>query len=394
MTTINSIPNALIYATDPSGVLNIQTNSTTALSIASNSQVAIANTMYVANSTTFATNVSMPNTFGFKNRIINGAMGISQRGTSFTAAAGSGGFYCLDRWLFDVGSTSSSAYTIAQSTSAPTGFYNSLGITVTTSSSISSGYYSFLAQNIEANNVYDLGYGTANAKTTTLSFWVNCSSTGTFGVGVQNYNNSYSYIATYTISSANTWTYVTLTIPGCTTGTWNSGNAGAFFVVWDIQVGTSQSTSTTNSWISGNYLGYTGGTKLGSISGATFYITGVQLEVGTQATPFDYRDYGNELRMCQRYYYQDTRAFSISSQGTATNGQTYPMVTFPLPVSMRTAPTAGPNGSTTFTGLTAYNSQTLNAQWGYSSGTSTITVKMDNPATGAFSLPITAAAEL
>jgi hypothetical protein len=238
--------------------------------------------------------------YGFKNRIINGAMAIDQRGvgTLFSNANG----YTLDRWYFMRGNVSSSpVFNVQQSTTAPAAFKNSLYVTVNTSGAPGSGNYSALFQRVEGYNCSDLGYGASGAVTTTLSFWVNCSVSGTYGVAFQNDGNSRSYIASYTINSPNTWEYKTIILPGDTTGTWLTNNATGLAVYWDLGVGTGQNT-TAGSWQAGNYLGLTGGTKLSNTANATFYITGVQLEKGSQATAFDYRPFSTELQLCQRYY--------------------------------------------------------------------------------------------
>jgi hypothetical protein len=249
-------------------------------------------------------------------------------------------------------------------------------------------------QRIEGYSVSDFGFGTANAKTVTVSFWVKSSLTGTFGGALDN-GGTRSYPFSYTISAANTWEQKTVTIAGDTSGTWPTNNSKAMQLIFSLGAG-SDYVGTINTWAGASYYTVSGATNVLATSGATFYITGVQLEKGSTATSFDVRDYGRELAMCYRYYFGGLsgRAFSISTQSAATNGQTYPFITFILPVSMRTTPTITPSGSTTFSGVSSYNNQTLDAQWGYSFGTTALTLKLDNPATGAFSLPIIVSAEL
>jgi hypothetical protein len=348
MTTINSIPNALIYATDPSGVLNIQTNSTTALSIASNSQVAIANTMYVANSTTFATNVSMPNTFGFKNRIINGAMVIDQRNAGASLTPTTNGQYTVDRW--QAGLSNASKYSVQQSSTAPDGFKTSLLVTSLAATSVAAGDYYSLLQPIEGFNTYDLMFGSATAKTITISFWVRSSLTGLFGGWIENANVDRSYPFSYTINSANTWQQIVVTIPGDITGTWvGATNGVGIYVGFSLGMGSTRQ-NTANAWASGNYRSVTGETPVVGTNGATFYITGVQLEVGTQATSFDYRPYTNELALCQRYLPAGPyNGATYVGQATST---TTNLFTIPFQVTTRVAPTGVVVNSPTSWGTT------------------------------------------
>jgi hypothetical protein len=237
---------------------------------------------------------------GYKNRIINPGMTIDQRNNGALASNVNG--YCLDRWYLLRGNISSNpVFNVQQSTNVPSGFKNSLSITVGTAGAPGTTNYSTLLQYIEGLNVWDLAWGSASASTITLSFWVNCSVTGTYGVAFQNSANTRTYVASYTINAANTWEQKTITIVGCPDGVWLTTNGIGLSVYWDIGVGTTQST-TAGSWQSGNFLGLTGGTKLSNTAAATFLITGVQLERGSNATSFEFRDYGRELMMCQRYY--------------------------------------------------------------------------------------------
>jgi hypothetical protein len=249
-------------------------------------------------------------TWGFKNRIINGAMVIDQRnaGASTTPSTTSQSVFLLDRWAYF--GSQASKFTFQQnagSVTPPAGFTNYFGATVASSVSIGSGDSFFISQTIEAFNTADLNFGSANAKTVTVSFWVRSSLTGTFGGALTNGNENASapsraYPFTYTISSANTWTQISVTIAGDTTGTWNgASNATGLVVIFGLGVGSTYST-TANSWAGGNYVGATGATSVVGTNGATFYITGVQLEVGSAATNFDVRSYGTELQLCQRYY--------------------------------------------------------------------------------------------
>jgi len=237
------------------------------------------------------------NTMG-KNRIINGAMEIDQRNAgasvAFTSAA-----YKLDRWVGAI--TSGSGHTIQKSSTAPQGQTSSAFITVSTGASPSAGSVNRLYQVIEGYNIADLNWGTASAATVTLSFWVRSSVTGTFSGALYGASTIQSYPFTYTISSANTFEQKTVTISGPTTGTWDSTNGAGIYVNFDLGSGTTFKT-TAGSWATGTYIGVTGATNLCETSSATFYITGVQLEVGSVATEFERRPYGMELALCQRYY--------------------------------------------------------------------------------------------
>jgi hypothetical protein len=262
-------------------------------------------------------NLGAGNATRFKNRIINGNMVIDQRnGGASVSTVASGTPYTLDRWSYQASQTSK--FTIQQnagSVTPPTGFINYLGVTSTSAYAITSSDYFILRQPIEGLNVADLAWGTANAKTVTLSFQVYSSLTGTFGGSLENSANSRSYPFSYTVSSANTWTSVSVTIAGDTTGTWLTTNGTGIFVYFGLGVGSTYS-NTAGAWAAGNYLSATGATSVVGTSGAKFYITGVQLEVGSSATGFEYVDYANQLLMCQRYY--ETTAYPDVTQSLNT----------------------------------------------------------------------------
>jgi hypothetical protein len=238
--------------------------------------------------------------FGFKNRIINGAMVIDQRNAGASVSTAGAEIYTVDRWsIFENGSM---VFSVQQSTTVPStaGFANSVLITTTTGAAPSAATRSQFAQFIEGFNVSDLKWGTANAASVTLSFWVRSSLTGQFGAALQNSAQDRSYPFTYTISAANTWEYETITIPGDTSGTWLTNNSRGICLTFDIGMG-SDLLGTAGAWASGDKRGVTGDVQLSATTGATFYITGVQLEKGSTATSFDYRPYGTELALCQRY---------------------------------------------------------------------------------------------
>ena len=265
------------------------------------------------------------NTMG-KNRIINGAMEIDQRNAGSAVTVTSGGAYPVDRWIgFE---DSDGVMTAQQDSSAPAGFVNSLKLTTTTAdATLAAGQYVMLLQKIEGKNVSDLGWGTANAKTVTLSFWVRSSLTGTFAGSLRNSANNRSYPFTYTISSADTWEQKSITVAGDTSGTWLTTNGTGLQVAFGLGVSSTYS-GTAGAWAASNLISATGAVSVIGTLNATFYITGVQLEVGSVATEFERRPYGTELALCQRYYEKSYRPSSVpGSSGvppgfitTLTNG--------------------------------------------------------------------------
>jgi hypothetical protein len=277
-----------------------------------------------------------------RNRIINGAMVIDQRnaGASFTPTTANG--YSLDRWVARI--TQNSKLTIQQnagSVTPPVGFSNYLGVTSSSAYSVLTGDTFLLAQVMEGFNIADLGWGTANAKSITISFWVRSSLTGTFGGALVNGSSNRSYAFNYTINAANTWEYETITIVGDTSGTWATNNTAGIELRFGLGSG-SAFTGTAGAWGAGNLVQPTGTVSVVGTNGATFYITGVQLEKGTQATSFEYRQYQQELALCQRYYYRvapSATSKMLSGGGLAT-GITAGTGFITFPVTMRTSPTA------------------------------------------------------
>jgi hypothetical protein len=261
---------------------------------------------------TFAGTAAMASSF-LRNRIINGDMRIDQRnaGASVTVNNASNNTFSVDRWQ-GAGETSDGVFTLQRSTVAPTGFTNSLLATVTTAdASVGASQRYFIQQRIEGFNTADFGWGAAGALSVTLSFWVRSSVTGTYGGSMRNSAGDRSYPFTYSISAANTWEYKTVTVSGDTTGTWLTDNGSGVLVTWGLGVGSSLS-GTAGAWSASGLWSATGATNWISTNGATFYLTGVQLEVGTAATPFERRQYGQELALCQRYF-QRFSAFSGST---------------------------------------------------------------------------------
>jgi hypothetical protein len=282
--------------------------------------------------------------FGFKNRIINGAMVIDQRNAGASASIDGAAPYTLDRYLCQ--DNTDGSFSVQQSSTAPTGFNSSLLVTITgTDSSLTTTQFGRIVQRIEGYNIADLGWGTASAQTVTLSFWVRSSVTGTFSGVLNNSAGDRIYAFTYTINAANTFEYKTITIAGDTTGTWLTTNGTGIELNLSIGAGPSR-TVAAGAW--GTSLAYaaTGQTNLFATASATFYITGVQLEKGTQATAFDYRDYGNELRLCQRYYWQSTsraNGYQFYEASGAIVSASTARINFYLPTAMRTQPSVAVN---------------------------------------------------
>ena len=295
------------------GTLTVTGSATAPTPSAGDNDTSIANTAFVS-ALTGTSGIT-----GFKNRIINGAMVIDQRnaGASVTATSLST-TYTLDRWAYDVSVASKiSIQQNAGSVTPPQGFSNYLGVTSLAATSLAAGDYYALRHRIEGFNFADMGWGAANAATVTLSFWVRSSLTGTFGGAVANsaYNRSYPF--SYTISSANTWEYKTVTIAGDTTGTWvGATNVTGVQILFGLGIGSTYS-GAAGSWSGNAYFSATGATSVVGTNGATFYITGVQLEKGSTATAFDYRPYGTELDLCQRYF--ETSYAIGTAVGTATD---------------------------------------------------------------------------
>ena len=285
----------------------------------------------VANSSLGAGNSS-----AMKNRIINGDFRIDQRnaGASVTPTASG---YTLDRWRAGVSVTSKfSVQQNAGSVTPPNGFINYLGVTSLSAYTVGASEQFNIGQRIEGYNVADLAWGTANAKTVTLSFWVYSSLTGAFGGAIRNDAGNRSYPFSYTISSANTWEQKTITVVGDTTGTWVTSNGTGVQIIFSLGSGSTLS-GTAGAWSAGNYVSATGATSVVGTNGATFYLTGVQLEVGSSATGFEYRQYQQELALCQRYYQKLSNFDYVSAFCFSTNRV---LSGIPYTSPMRTAPTA------------------------------------------------------
>ena len=325
-TTINAdTTNGLVLTPDTSGDINLQSAGVTKASITS------------AGLTVGGSNISPQPTF--RNLIINGDMRIDQRnaGASVTLATAT---YTLDRFVAIY--TLASKFSIQQnaaSVTPPVGFTNYLGVTSLSAYSVLSGELFDIRQRIEGYNIADLNWGTANAKTVTISFWVRSSLTGTFGGAIKNSANNRSYPFNYTISVANTWEQKTITVAGDTTGTWLTTTGIGMQLIFGLGTGATYS-GTAGAWAAANYTSATGAVSVVGTSGATWYVTGLQLEVGTTATDFENLQYGQQLSLCQRYYWQRNGDSTYAGIGAGTmNGPTTARIFFNYPVPMRTTPT-------------------------------------------------------
>ena len=280
------------------------------------------------------------NASSFKNRIINGGMVIDQRnnGASVTANDGT---YALDRTYFNMQTNSKG--TGQRSSDAPAGFKNSLIYTNGSAYTVGANETYGIIQRIEGYNIADLAWGTASAKSVTLSFWVKSSLTGTFGGALKTATGTaYTYAFTYTINAASTWEFKSITIPGPTVGTWDSTNGTGVTVALGLGNGANTSIS-PNSWTAGNVWSATGAVSVLATASATWQITGLQFEVGDVATSFDFRSYGTELALCQRYCFT-IRGNSDYSNGFSRylglgNGTNQFLFMPQYPVMMRTPPT-------------------------------------------------------
>lgn len=328
---------------DTSGTLALQSNGTT---------------MASATPTGFNIGGVVASGYTMKNRIINGDMVISQRNGTSSVTPGSDE-YTLDRWFSS--RSQSSKFTVQQnagSVTPPTGFTNYLGVTSSSAYSLSAGDFFGQAQRIEGFNVADLGFGTANARTVTISFWVRSSLTGAFGASIGNSAANRQYPFSYTINAANTWEQKTVTIPGDTTGTWLTNNGVGILLYFSLGMGSNFS-GTANAWTGSSIYQPTGSTSVVGTNGATFYVTGVQLEQGSAATSFEWLPYNMELANCQRYYIKITDPGSPGVAAASNSSRN----SFFLPVTMRAAPTVLGSGTFNFYNGSATSTGTVLAYY-------------------------------
>jgi hypothetical protein len=294
--------------------------------------------------------------YGFKNRIINGAMMIDQRNAGASVSVANNTItYTVDRWL--VYSNNDGFCSMQQVSDGPTGFVKSLKFTTTTAdASLSATQRAMIQQRVEGFNAADLAWGTASAAAVTLSFWVKSSLTGSFGAAVQNEAVNRAYPFSYTINSANTWEQKTVTVPGDTTGTWSTDNTCWARIDFGMGVGSTYS-GTANAWAASDFNSVTGAVSVIGTLNATWQVTGVQLEKGSTATSFDYRPYGTELALCQRYYTRfvtgsvtSASGFLVGAMSSTTNAT---RCSATLPVPMRANPTFSYSNLRIFDGNTA-----------------------------------------
>ena len=298
----------------------------------------------------------------FKNRIINGDMTVDQRnaGASVSVTADFTTYYGVDRFV--TVKASSGVYSIAQSNIAPAGFTASCRAVVTTAdSSVAVGDLAYIGQVIEGYNVADLGWGTADAQTVTVSYWVRSNLTGTYCLGITNADGSRTFITNYTINSANTWEYKTITVPGDTTGTWGKTNGGGITIRFGLMAGTNFQQA-AGSWGTVNAIGSSSQINWMATVGNDFLITGVQFERGAVATSFDYLPYTTELTLCQRYAFKRLADGSIDNFAPLGQGRYYgtnvAQLYVPFPVTMRTSPSSITVSGTIFVNDTTFGGAT------------------------------------
>ena len=317
-----------------------------------------------------------------RNMIINGAMQVHQRGGTTTMNDGQS--YSLDR--FQGFASAGGTYTITQDSDTPSGegFTNSLKVAVTSAdSSLASGDYYVIDQRIEGNVLAQAGFGTSGAKAVTLSFFVRSSVTGSHGGSLSNNAANRSYPYTYTVSSADTWEYKTITIPGDTTGTWLTTTGIGARLYWGLGAGSTAS-GPAGAWAAAEYRTAASTVAPISTGSATWYITGVQLEVGEQATPFEHRSFGDELLRCQRYFYSHVSGNEETIANAAAYSSTQVFGTLHFPVSMRITPSLAAangtnyyrfyrNGSNTDFDEFGFNDRSKNSMTIYKAGLSGLT---------------------
>ena len=339
-----------------------------------------------------------------RNKIINGDMRIDQRnaGASVTIDS-SNTLFSVDRFQSRI-EQATAAMTVQQSTTAPAGFVNSLLHTVTNTTAPAAGNRVHTRQIIEGYNIADLGWGSANAQTITLSFWVRSSVTGTYGVGFINSAENRSYVGTYTVNTADTFEYKTITVDGDTSGTWLTNNSNGIRVTFDLGSGTTFNATSADTWVAQEACRTSGCVNFQQNSGATFYLTGVQLEVGEKATPFEHRSFGDELARCQRYFHKSFQQDTAPAQDAGLPGGAgfisttagLHEITYFYPVPLRAIPTT----------IITYSPNAATSNWSTNtdspsasiplSGEGRCTIRADAPTAAGrlFAIHLTAEAEL
>lgn len=283
-----------------------------------------------------------------RNLIINGAMQVAQRGTSVSSVTGTA-YYCCDR--FYTVANALGTWTVSQASDGPSGFSNSLKYECTTAdASPAAADYFVLQTRMEGQNLQQIAKGTSDAKPIALSFWVKSNVTGTYALYLRDIDNNRGVGANYTVSSSGTWEYKTVIIPADTTGTLDNNNDLSFSLEWWLGSGTDYSSGTMpTTWGTENTVDRNAGStvNVGDTIGNTWQITGVQLEIGDTSTPFEHRSYGQELALCQRYFYKSypsgVAIGSVTNDGAINNRSGSPdnsLFNFCLPVELRASGTA------------------------------------------------------
>jgi len=287
---------------------------------------------------------NITNNLSNRNKIINGAMNVKQRGTSFTATSG----YTLDRWLSN--SSNDGAWAITHTTTAPPGFGDSLKVDCTTTdTSLAAGQFAQINHRIEAQNLQDLAFGTSSAKTITLSFWVRSNKTGNFTVAIQQNDNSSKQVSSvYAINTADTWEKKTITYAGDTSGVINNDNGQGLQISWNLAIGSTYTSGTARAaWTAYADGDFAAGHNVNLLDNTAneWLLSGVQLEVGSVATDFEHRSYAQELLLCQRYYAVGGIVCTTGTPERYTNK-------ICLPVDMRAVPTRSVGGIDNGSGAT------------------------------------------
>jgi hypothetical protein len=332
----NTLTGSIFSVNDVSGIPSIEVLSTGNVNLAQYGGNVGIGTGSPAVKLDVTGSVNSTNTFGFKNRLINGEMDINQRAFNGTAVEFG---YTLDRWITFCGGATFSVAQNAGAVTGPPGFTNYLGVTSLAATAPAAGARNLVCQMIEGYNMADFGWGYSWAKTVTVSFWVRSSLTGTFGVAINSTTQATSYTASYTINAVNTWEFKSVIIPGPTTtpGNWDVTTGRGLWLFFDMGTGTDYQANAT--WDSAAKYTRPGMTNVIGTSGATWYMTGAQLEVSTGATSFDFRSIGQELALCQRYFVilmpRSVDCQQIVTRTSAVNG----VMNMTTPVSMRTTPT-------------------------------------------------------
>ena len=331
--------NSIQHTTSNSGNMVLHANGNVSMGMANS-------TLFVGNTAISNAGISVGGTTvsafgGMKNRLINGDMKIDQRWTGSSNTWPGSATFTVDRWQIE--NTQSGKITFQQnhgSVTPPAGFTNYIGLKVAATATIGASDYFLFFQNIEGNNLYDFDLGKSTASVFTLSFWAYSNVTGTLGAVIKSSGQNYSYPFTYTINSANTWEYKTVTVARPTSGTWGTGTSGTLLIGFNLGCGSTYSGSPDGTWQSVNVVSATGGASLMGSTSNYLYLTGIQVEKGPVATPFEFRHYGTELNLCKRYYWQIVSGTGqeIMINGTAfQTNQWETVVTYP--VEMRSVPT-------------------------------------------------------